>query len=210
LISTRFKKPPPENTRGKGNTGQAERSSCWELFPFLGGVFRAGCQGEPGREGSELFVLGPGRAEGTAQLGDAAREVRGIQMKSLLRAIEELSFLDGQNRESTAGAGVEESFAKEFPVGSVDQSVRGKNFLQARERPRGSEEKAATRELVALFTQTVLKAVDCAISEASCLGLHARDKGGSLCMGHFFGCVVGLAEFVSKNFNEMDALALKN
>jgi len=41
----------------------------------------------------------------------------------LLRAIEELSFLDGQNRESAAGAGVEESFAKEFTVSSVNQSV---------------------------------------------------------------------------------------
>ena len=82
-----------------------------------------GCQGEPGRERGELFVLGPGGAKGTAQLGDAAREIRGLQTEGLPRAIEELSFLDGQNRESAAGAGVEESFAKEFSVSSVNQSV---------------------------------------------------------------------------------------
>jgi len=67
--------------------------------------------------------LGPGRAKGTAQLGYAAREVRWFQTESLLRAIEELSFLDGQDPESAAGAGVEESFAKKYTVSGVNQSV---------------------------------------------------------------------------------------
>jgi hypothetical protein len=38
-------------------------------------------------------------------------------------AFEELSFPDGQHRESAAGAGLEESFAKKYTVGGVNQSM---------------------------------------------------------------------------------------
>jgi hypothetical protein len=38
-------------------------------------------------------------------------------------AFEKLSFLDGQNWESAAGASLEESFTKEFTVGGVNQGV---------------------------------------------------------------------------------------
>jgi hypothetical protein len=61
-----------------------------------------------------------------------------------------------------------------------------------------------------LFLQASLETLDCAIGEVSSFGPRARDKSASLGVWHFFGRVVGLAEFVSKNFNEMDTLTRKN
>jgi hypothetical protein len=68
---------------------------------------------------------------------------------------------------------VEESFAKEFTIGGVNQSMGRQNFFEGRERLRGGAEKAAAREFVALFPQAALEFVDRTISEAFCFGLHA-------------------------------------
>src|SRR5208282_6266236 len=106
-----------------------------------------------------------------------------------------------------AGACVEKSLAKEFSVGGVDQGVRRQDLRQAGERAPGGEEKAATGEFVALRLQACLEAADRAESEASCLGLRARDDATGLAGRHFLRSVVGLAEFVSEGFDEVNAFA---
>src|SRR5260370_26892533 len=112
-----------ENTRGNGNTGRAETSSCRELFPLPGGVFRTGCQGKPRGQRGELFILGPRRAKGAAEFGNSAHQLRALETENLPGAVQELFFFDSQIAEATAIAGMEKSFAKEFTVGSVDQRM---------------------------------------------------------------------------------------
>lgn len=106
-------------------------------------------------------------------------------MKGQRGGVQELLFLERRDFEMAAGACVEKSLAKEFAVSGVDQGVRRQNLRQAGERAPGSEEKAATGQLVALRLQACLKAADRAESEASCLGLRARDDGTGLAGGIF-------------------------
>src|SRR5260370_41964077 len=90
------------NASGNRNTGRAETSSCRELFPLPGGVFRTGCQGKPRGQRSELFVLRPRRAKGAAEFGNSAHQLRALETEYLPGAAQEFFLFDSHIVESKA------------------------------------------------------------------------------------------------------------
>ena len=105
---------------------------------------------------------------------------------------------------------MEKSFAKEFTVGSMNQSMRSKNLLQARKRFARSKEQAASREFQPLFLQVGLNFADRAVSKAPCLIPDSFDEFASLSRLHFFCGVIGLAKFVCECFDEVDSLTCEH
>jgi hypothetical protein len=75
---------------------------------------------------------------------------------------------------------VEQSFAKEFTVSGVNQSVRRENFFEARKRFPRREKESAALECDALFLQVVLQSVDCAMSQSPRLTPDSFDEISSL------------------------------
>src|SRR5260370_1112558 len=195
-----------ENTRGNGNTGRAETSSCRELFPLPGGVFRTGCQGKPRGKRGELFVLRPRSAKGAAKLGNSTHQIIALETESLSRAVQEFPLSDSEIAEATAIACMEKSFAKEFTVGSVYQRMGSKNLFQRGECSARGKEQAASCEFEPLFLQLGLKFADRAVSKAPCLILDSFNEFASLPRLHFFCGMIGLAKFVAEDFDEIDAL----
>ena len=134
LTSAMFKKPPPKNTRGNGNTGHAETSSGGELFPLPGDVFRRNCQGQPRGQGGELFILRPRSAKSSAKLGNSAHQISALEAENLPGAVQEFSLLDFEILEAATNARVEKRLSEKLTIRRMNQRVRRKNPVQRRER----------------------------------------------------------------------------
>jgi len=119
-----------------------------------------------------------------------------------------LSYFHGGEAGTFRGA--QKSFAEKFSVGSVNQRVRGENFLETRERLSRSCEQAAALRPDALPLQIALQLVNRAMREPFRFGFDERDKSTAFAERQFFGGVIRLPETVAKRFDELHVFPHKN
>ena len=100
---------------------------------------------EPGGEGGEFFVLGPGGSERFAETAYELGEDCGFAAKRDGCGGQEFAFLDGGDGEVGLCAGVEQGFAEEFTVGGVNEGMRREDLGEFGEWATGSKKKSGAR-----------------------------------------------------------------
>jgi hypothetical protein len=95
-------------------------------------------RGEPGTEGGELLIGGPGRSQGWAQR-DQPRVKATFGQPDLVGSLTEcLGLSNPRKRDARGFTGCRYSMPIEFPFGGVDQRVRSQNIFERREFAAGS------------------------------------------------------------------------
>lgn len=100
---------------------------------------------EPGGEGGEFFVLGPGGSERFAETAYELGEDSGFAAKRDGCGGQEFAFLDGGDGEVGSCAGVKQGFAEEFTVGGVNEGMRREDLGEFGEWATGSKKKSGAR-----------------------------------------------------------------
>jgi hypothetical protein len=154
--------------------------------------------------------LSPRRADRLADLDETANYLILLQPKSATCAVEEFALLYGEHFQSAARSGVEQGFAKEFSVGSMNESVGGQNSREIGERLSGGEKKTAALEFIALLLKTRLRREDRLTGEFPGLYSSARDDVMSFRRRPFLRGVIGLPEFEREGVDEVRASAHKD
>src|ERR1700723_2426984 len=163
--------------------------------------------GEPCDERCKFFVLRPGWAERAAQHGDTLREVRRSTAQSARSKIGQFTLSNHHRLESGARGGMQQRFAKQLAVSSVNQRMGGENFCKSWKRPSRSKEETKTRERISLVAKFSFQLTDCAKGEPSRPRSDSRDESAGFLSRQLFCCVVWLAKFIRKVLDEMKALA---
>src|ERR1700733_7309339 len=102
---------------------------------------------------------------------------------------------------------MQQRFAKQLSVSSVNQRMGGENFCKSWKRPSRSKEETETCKRISLVAKFGLQLTDCAKGHPSRLRSDARDESAGFLSRQLFSCVVRLAKFVRKVLDEMEALA---
>src|SRR6516165_3072457 len=101
---------------------------------------------KPSNERCEFLVLGPGRTERLAEIGDFRHQDRLGDRKVFHRSGNELFFLLKENRELALRATLAKGFTEQLAIGGMNQSVGRQDFFKWRERLAGGQDKRAAGE----------------------------------------------------------------
>ena len=88
---------------------------------------------KPGNERRKFFVLGPGRTERLAEMGDFRQQDLLGDRKVFHCFANELFFLLNKNRELLSRTSAAKGFAEQLAIGGVNQCMGRQDFLKWRE-----------------------------------------------------------------------------
>jgi hypothetical protein len=112
--------------------------------------------------------------------------------------------------ESGARGGVQQGFAKQLAVSSVNQGMGGKDFCESWKRPSGRKKETETCERISLAAKFGFQLTHSATGQPPRLRSDSRNESAGFLKRQLFRCVVRLAKFVGKVLDEMNALAEQN
>ncbi len=145
-----------------------------------------------------------------AKIGEATTKFIRLYVKSVHGRFEQFALFSSERLEAAAFACVEQCFAEEFPVSSVNERMRRQNLREIRKRLSGSKKKTAALEFIPLLLKVRLNTVDDSICETSCFGAHERDEAASFGWRSFSRGVIGLTKFIRESFDEVRTLTQKD